>query len=147
MTLKTVPCAAYVTHADGRDSLAVLLVDDVQQFREMYSAYLSYQGVGVTTALDGWEALEIARHYPPDAIVLDLAMPGMDGREFLMQARRDKRLARIPVVVVSAYGNRENVDDILALGADSFVDKPCVPSQLLSEIRRVSTRRRLRPRP
>ena len=112
----------------------------------MYARYLSHEGVGVTTALDGREALAIARQYPPDAIILDLAMPSMGGREFLKLARSDKRLAGIPIVMISAYGDAEKAQELLALGADAFLDKPCVPSRLLSEIRRVAARRAARAR-
>ena len=135
-----------VAVADEQTALHVLIVDDVQEFREMYARYLSHEGLGVTTALDGREALAVARQYPPDAIVLDLAMPGMGGREFLKQARSDTRLAGIPIVMISAYGDEEKAQELLALGADAFLDKPCVPSHLLREIRRVAARRAARAR-
>jgi CheY-like chemotaxis protein len=143
---KTTTLGAVAACADRRESLHVLIVDDIQQFREMYARYLSHQGVGVTTAVDGREALELAQQYPPDAIVLDLAMPGMDGGQFLGHARNDRRLVDVPIVVLSAYGDHEKRRELLARGADSFLDKPCVPSLLLSEIRRATARRRPRAR-
>ena len=124
--------------------LSVLLVDDQQEFREMYARYLSFEGIGVTTAKDGREALDIARAYPPDVIVLDLAMPEMNGWDFLEQARSEARVKQIPVVVVTAYGRADTADDVLDAGASAFVDKPVTPSALLSVVRRTVTKGRIR---
>jgi CheY-like chemotaxis protein len=126
-----------------RERLSILLVDDVQEFREMYARFFTFEGVGVTTAIDGREALDVARRYPPDVIVLDLSMPGMGGWEFLKRARTDTRLKEIPVVVVSAYGTAETKNEVLSAGAKAFVAKPCIPSVLLDEARRVARRRQL----
>jgi CheY-like chemotaxis protein len=123
-------------------ALSILVVDDVQEFREMYSRYFSFEGVGVTTALDGSEALEIARRYPPEAIVLDLSMPGMNGWDFLRHARADERLQAIPIVVITAYGRQGTEREALAAGADAFLAKPCTPARLLEEVRRVVARAR-----
>ena len=117
--------------------LSVLIVDDSQEFREMYSSYLSYAGVGVTTAIDGLEALQLARQYPPDAIVLDLSMSGMSGWQALKELRADSRLSSIPVIVLTAYGTKE---DVLQAGADAFLAKPCLPATLLAHVRRLAQR-------
>jgi CheY-like chemotaxis protein len=122
----------------------VLLVDDQQEFREMYARFLAFKGVGVTTARDGGEALDIARAYPPDVIVMDLAMPGMNGWDFLKEARSDARVKEIPVVVVTAYGRAETAEEALGAGASAFVDKPVVPSALLNLVRRTATKGRVR---
>jgi CheY-like chemotaxis protein len=132
----------------GRSSderrLAVLLVDDQRDFREMYSRYFAFEGVGVTTAQDGLEALDVAHAYPPDVIVMDLAMPGMSGWEFLEQARSDARIRQIPIVVITAYERADTQYDALAAGASSFVAKPVIPSVLLTHVRRVATKGRVR---
>jgi two-component system, cell cycle response regulator DivK len=124
--------------------LSVLLVDDQQEVREMYAQYLAFAGVGVTTAQDGGEALDIARAYPPDVIVMDLAMPGTDGWDFLKEARSDAQVKQIPVVVVTAYGGSDTADAALEAGASAFVDKPVIPSDLLSLVRRTATKGRIR---
>jgi two-component system cell cycle response regulator DivK len=129
--------------ADDR-RLSVLVVDDQQDFREMYARYLAFAGVGVTTAKDGREALEVARAYPPDVIVMDLAMPGMNGWDFLREARLDACVKQIPVVIVTAYGRATTADDALEAGASAFVDKPIIPSALLSLVRRTATKGQLR---
>jgi len=112
----------------------------------MYARYFAHEGVGVTTAIDGQEGLDVARRYPPDAIVLDLAMPGMGGWDFLEQARQDPALADIPIVVLSAYGQTETAQQTRAAGAAAFLQKPCIPQALLGEVRRVVASRRLRRR-
>jgi CheY-like chemotaxis protein len=129
--------------ADDR-RLSVLLVDDQLEFREMYARYLTFEGVGVTTAQDGREALDVAGAYPPDVIVMDLAMPGMDGWAFLKQARADARMKQIPVVVVTAYERADTAQDALAAGASAFVAKPIIPFDLLRVVRRTAMKGRIR---
>lgn len=124
-------------------SLIVLVVDDMQEIREMYSTYLRFCGIGVATAGDGAEALDVAGMCRPDVIVLDISMPGMGGWETLEEIRRDSRLKDLPVILISAYGKPETWHQAVAAGADSYLDKPCLPSQLLEEIRRVTRGRRM----
>jgi two-component system, cell cycle response regulator DivK len=118
------------------EGLSVLVVDDLQVFREMYSSYFAFAGVGVSTAIDGHEALQFARLYPPDAIVLDLSMQGMSGWVFLKELRADPALSHIPVIVLTAYSTE---DDVLSAGADALLAKPCLPATLLAEVRRVAS--------
>ena len=119
-------------------NLSVLIVDDLREFREMYAGYLAHMGVGVTTAGDGAEALQVARLYPPDVIVLDLSMPGVNGWQTLSALSADPRLSHIPVIVLTAYGTEK---DALRAGAHAYLAKPCLPSTLLAELRRLSARR------
>jgi len=110
----------------------------------MYARYLTFQGIGVTTAKDGREALDIARAYPPDVIVMDLAMPDMNGWDFLKEASREARVQQIPVVVFTAYGGGDTADEALEAGASAFIDKPVLPADLLSLVRRTATKHRIR---
>jgi CheY-like chemotaxis protein len=124
-----------------RDPLSVLVVDDVQTFREMYATYFRFAGVGVSTAANGREALKISRAYPPDVIVLDLCMPGMSGWEFLKHARADHRLSGVPVVAITAYSDDQAERTARDAGATAYVPKPCLPKFLLSVVRRVARAR------
>ena len=122
------------------ERLTVLLIDDQQEAREMYSRFFSFSGVGVTTAIDGREALELAQRYPPDVVVADVSMPGMNGFEFLRHLRVDPRLATTPVVVMTAYDRQYSERDAYAIGANAYLAKPCLPAVLLAEVRRVARR-------
>jgi len=121
-------------------TVSVLVVDDVREFREMYARYFSFAGVGVSTAIDGHEALDLARRYPPDAIVLDLSMPGMSGWQFLAEVQTNPELARIPVIVVTARHDEDASQAALLAGAKAFLTKPCLPEALLAEVRRVTAK-------
>jgi CheY-like chemotaxis protein len=83
----------------------VLVVDDERPIREILAEVLRLEGFSVVTAADGMEALAAAQRRSPDAVVLDLMMPRMDGLSFLRVFRGAPEFALIPVVVVSAVAN------------------------------------------
>src|SRR3989454_11997663 len=102
----------------------VLFVDDEQQIRKLLSTWLTRHGYVVTVAGDGWEALKAIRAKPPDLVITDVNMPNMNGFELARRLRADHRTARIPIVMLSA---RKQADDVLtgcAEGADEYVPKP-----------------------
>jgi CheY-like chemotaxis protein len=121
-----------------RPQIVVLFVDDMEGIRELYSRYLSFRGLRVTTAADGIGALLAAGQDRPDAIVIDLAMPGMDGREAIQKLRSNPELQGIPVVVLSGQNARESA---LAAGANSYLEKPCAPEDLLREVMKLRPKR------
>src|SRR3954453_11736263 len=95
--------ATPTAHDPDHASPLVLVVDDSPDARELYSEYLESCGFRVITADDGEEAVQAARPGCPAAIVMDLAMPNMDGCEAIRQLRADPLTADIPIVAVSAY--------------------------------------------
>jgi PAS domain S-box-containing protein len=100
----------------------VLVVDDELSNRKLALFRLKQSGYEVELASAGREALELARHRPPDAIVSDVMMPGMDGFTFCREARRDPRLATIPIVLVSsAYVDAADQDLARKMGANALV--------------------------
>lgn len=110
----------------------VLVVDDEPTVRSWLSALLADEGYVVEEASDGAMALAVLRTFRPDVILLDLIMPGMNGRELLLELREDPRLARIPVVVCTAVkGVHIN---LTSLGATDVLEKPPDPDQLLRKI-------------
>jgi two-component system cell cycle response regulator DivK len=117
-----------------RAALCVLIVDDVADTRELYERYFRFRGVRVVTAADGVAAAHAAVLERPDIIVLDLAMPRMTGWEVIETLRRQTATKGIPIVVLS--GQRAE-DSAYEAGADSYVEKPCVPEDLLREVLRV----------
>jgi DNA-binding response OmpR family regulator len=102
----------------------ILFVDDEDQIRKLMTTYLTRQGYQVETAKDGYEALKSVRGHAPSLVITDVTMPNMNGFELTRRLRADHRTARIPVLMLSA---RKQADDVLtgyAEGADEYVAKP-----------------------
>ena len=123
----------------------VLFVDDEQQIRKLLSTWLTRQGYEVIVANDGWEALKAVRTKAPDLVITDVNMPNMNGLELTRRLRADHRTARIPVIMLSA---RKQADDVLtgyAEGADEYIPKPVEMAVLSAKvevlIRRFATTR------
>lgn len=110
----------------------VLVVDDDRPVARMVAATLSIEGFQVAIANDGVEALESVESRAPDAIVLDLQMPVLDGREVFKTLRT--RGLTVPVVILSAYGAEAAQQE---LGAEGFVNKPFDPEDLIAALRKV----------
>jgi two-component system, cell cycle response regulator DivK len=115
----------------------VLVVEDYQDAREMYAAYLQFSGYRVAEAANGEEAIEQARTLLPDIILMDLALPKMDGWEATRRLKADDRTRHIPVVALTGHALAGHADGAREAGCDAFVTKPCLPDELVSEIRRM----------
>jgi two-component system, cell cycle response regulator DivK len=111
----------------------ILVVDDFEDDRDMYSYFLSLKGFQVTVARDGEEALTKARDLQPDLIVMDLSMPGIGGWEAIRRLKGGARTKDIPVVVVTGRA----LASATAVGSDACLIKPCPPDEILAEIHRV----------
>ena len=133
---------------DGSGARA-LVVDDAAEFRELVAAVLRRDGFVVEVAADGPAALDLARSFSPDVVVLDLGLPGMDGVEVCRQLR-----TFTDAYVVMVTGRRDEVDKLIGLsvGADDYVTKPFSTRELVARVRamlrrpRVSTGTRARRR-
>jgi CheY-like chemotaxis protein len=108
----------------------ILIVDDFEDARELYAEYLRLRGYEVTGAADGPEALHLALPSDYDLIILDLALPRMDGIAVLRALRAEPRTARTPIIILSASVGSEPREETLAAGADLFLEKPCLPDEL-----------------
>src|SRR6476659_4261950 len=115
----------------------VLLVDDYPDAREMYSEYLQFSGFDVVEAANGIEALQSALDRTPDIIVMDLSLPVMDGCEATRRLKADERTASIPVVALTGHALAGISEGAKRAGCDAFVTKPCLPEDLVKEIRKV----------
>ena len=115
----------------------ILLVEDDADVRGTLAELLSERGYEVSCAGNGEEALaELASDEAPNAILLDLAMPVMDGWTFRMRQRLDPRLARIPTVVISA-NVPSDPREVMRLGAAAMLAKPFELDRLVETLRRV----------
>src|SRR5512141_440624 len=115
----------------------VLVVEDYQDAREMYSEYLRFSGYEVAEATNGIEAIEKATELAPDIILMDLALPRMDGWEATRRLKGDPRTSDIPIVALTGHALAGHADSAQKAGCDSFVTKPCLPDALVAEIQRM----------
>ncbi len=120
----------------------VLVVDDFADNREMYSEYLSYSGYEVIEAKNGVEAIEAAQARMPDIIIMDLSLPVMDGWEATRRLKADEKTRAIPVVALTGHALAGHSKGARDAGCDSFLAKPCLPDQLVAEIKRMIARAR-----
>jgi pilus assembly protein CpaE len=112
----------------------ILFVDDEEQIRKLISTYLTRQGYDVVVATDGYEALKSVRSHMPQLVITDVSMPNMNGFELTRRLRADHKTARIPVLMLSA---RKEADDVLtgySEGADEYIAKPIEMSVLAAKI-------------
>jgi PAS domain S-box-containing protein len=120
--------AADVPEAQGDGSAGtVLIIDDDADARRLLRTVLANDGFRVLEATDGIAGLAMARDVRPDAITLDILMPGMDGWEVLQRIRADESLADVPVIMLSVLHEQQMA---LALGATEYVTKPIDRAQL-----------------
>ena len=119
------------------DRPRVLLVDDYPDAREMYTEYLEFSGYEVIGAGNGLEALQRAVDASPDIILMDLSLPVMDGWEATRRLKADQRTASIPVVALTGHALAGISEGAKKAGCDAFVTKPCLPEDLVREIRRI----------
>jgi len=120
-----------------REQPLVLVVEDYQDAREMYTAYLQFSGFDVAEAGNGLEAVEKAQELLPDIVLMDLALPRMDGWEATRRLKSDARTRHIPIVALTGHALAGHAEGAREAGCDAFVTKPCLPDALVAEIKRL----------
>ncbi|MEE1782082.1 response regulator transcription factor [Streptomyces sp. SP17BM10] len=120
----------------------ILVIDDDPTVAEVVAGYLTRAGHRVDRAADGAEGLALARSAPPDLLVLDLMLPGLDGLEVLRRLRACAEGAGLPVVLLTAKGDEADRILGLELGADDYVTKPFSPRELVLRVQSVLRRAR-----
>ena len=119
----------------------MLVVEDYQDAREMYAAYLQFSGYRVAEATNGLEAIEQANELMPDIILMDLALPKMDGWEATRRLKMEENTRHIPIVALTGHALAGHAEGARQAGCDSFVTKPCLPDALVAEIQRMLSAR------
>jgi CheY-like chemotaxis protein len=122
----------------------VLVVDDNHIAIKMLRRYLERQGYEVGEAHDGIECLEQVAQRLPDAIVLDVMMPNLDGYATVQQLRSNPQTAHVPVVIVTALNDVSNQLRAIEAGADDFLGKPVEERLLIAKVKLLVTISRLR---
>jgi two-component system cell cycle response regulator DivK len=123
--------------AKTREQPLVLVVEDYQDAREMYAAYLQFSGFDVAEAGNGVEAIEKTHELLPDIVLMDLALPRMDGWEATRRLKNDERTRHIPIVALTGHALAGHAEGAREAGCDAFVTKPCLPDALVAEIKRL----------
>jgi signal transduction histidine kinase/CheY-like chemotaxis protein len=112
----------------------VLVADDNADMSEYVSRLLRERGCFVDTARDGREALAIAQAHPPDLVLSDVMMPGLDGFELLTALRADERTSTVPVILLSARAGEEARVEGVEAGADDYLVKPFSARELVARV-------------
>lgn len=110
----------------------MLVVDDEPMVRDTLGQLLTDEGYIVDLAVDGEDALDCVHAARPDAILLDLMMPGMNGRQFLQALRNDEKFEQVPVLIMTAVHGLEV--NLASIGASEVVEKPFEAEDLLNKV-------------
>jgi CheY-like chemotaxis protein len=112
----------------------VLVVDDMEDNRDLYAMSLSRLGYVVETAVDGDDGVARAVASGPAVILMDLAMPNVDGFEATQRIRATASLAGVYIIAISAFTDAVSIQRALAAGCDEVLAKPCPPEQLAERV-------------
>ncbi len=118
----------------------ILVVDDEEDILELIRYNLAADGYKVTCAATGEEALKAVRDRPPDLVILDLMLPGIDGLRVAKALKEDRKTRAVPIIMLTAKGEEADVVTGLEMGADDYITKPFSPRILLARIRAVIRR-------
>ena len=113
------------------DNKKVLVVDDEQKLAAVIKSYLEHAGFDVFTAYDGRHALEMFERLGPSIVILDLMLPDLTGEEICSTIRKQ---SRVPVIMLTAKADEENILRGLDIGADDYMTKPFSPKQLVARV-------------
>ena len=116
------------------DDKLVLIVDDDNKFTKMLQFLFETKGFTVKSAENGIDALEMLKKSMPDAIILDIMMPEMDGCELMKEIKADALMKEVPVVVLTAVKSDESKNELLSLGAYDYFEKPFNSTELMDRV-------------
>ena len=112
----------------------VLIVEDGPPLNRMIQFLFTSKGYSTEYAYNGIEALEILKKTTPDAIILDLMMPEMDGYELCETLKKNKQYKETPIIVLSALNADKNRDRLISMGASDYIEKPFISADLLEKV-------------
>jgi DNA-binding response OmpR family regulator len=115
----------------------ILVCDDNELLVELLTFRLENKGYDVLIARNGAEAVKLAEEQLPDAIILDMMMPVMDGQLVLRRLRNQPETAPIPVIMLTARKQERDIVDAFDLGANDYLVKPFIPEELMTRLARL----------
>ena len=121
-------------------SQTVLIVEDNEDNRLIYSMVLEHAGFKVLQAVTGLDGVEQARRSRPDIILMDVALPLLDGWEATRRIKRDPETKRIPIIALTAHALTTDREKAVEAGCDAYLAKPIEPKAVLAEVRRLLDR-------
>lgn len=124
---------------------SIFVVDDEEDILELIRHNLTREGFLVATAANGENAVKAVTQKPPDLILLDLMLPGLDGLEVCRILKKENKTTDIPIVMLTAKGEESDIITGLELGADDYITKPFSMKVLIARIRAVLRRRQKPP--
>ena len=116
----------------------ILIVEDDDFLLQMYVTKLELEGFQVISAIDGIKGLKLAKKDKPDLVLLDLQLPSMSGFEVLENLKQDDEIKQIPVLILTNFSQKEDIERCLNLGASDYLIKAhFVPSEVISKIKNI----------
>ncbi|MBI3993440.1 MAG: response regulator transcription factor [Candidatus Lambdaproteobacteria bacterium] len=119
----------------------IVVVEDEEDIQELFAHVLKQEGFRVTLSASGEEALRLLERHPPDLLLLDLMLPGIDGLGVCRRMKEQPATRHVPIIMVTAKGEESDIVTGLELGADDYLPKPFSPRVLVARIRSVLRRR------
>jgi chemosensory pili system protein ChpA (sensor histidine kinase/response regulator) len=136
MVVKTEQAAeAAAASAAASGPPLVMIVDDSLTVRKITSRLLTREGYEVITAKDGLDALQVINERVPDAILLDIEMPRMDGFEFAKTMKADVKFAHVPIIMITSRTAEKHRNRARELGVEAYLGKPYQEEELLRNLR------------
>jgi len=126
---------------------SVLVVDDETEIRQLLCMMLRFVGYQTFEAADGQDALDKVGEHAPDALILDVMMPKMDGIEVCRKLRAEENTANLPIIMLSGKAQEEDVRAGIEAGANHYLSKPMVMNDLLDHLQDVISNRNNQQRP
>lgn len=120
----------------SKNGKTVLLVEDNEDNRIVYSTILKHFGYNVTEALNGEEGIDKARTQKPDLILMDISIPIIDGWEATQVLKGDPETNKIPIIALTAHALASDREKAMEVGCDSYLAKPCEPRAVVAEVQR-----------
>ncbi|MBI2573973.1 MAG: response regulator [Candidatus Wildermuthbacteria bacterium] len=116
----------------------ILVIEDDKFLRELVIQKLAREGFETSEAVDGEDGVKKVKEEKPDLVLLDLILPGIDGFEALKRMKDDPELAKIPVIILSNLGQKDDVEKGLKLGASDYLIKAhFTPGEIIAKVRNV----------